>query len=244
MEAPGERLAKRIAHSGLCSRREAEKLIAQGAVRVDGKVVLSPAINVTSLHRITVKGKALEEDQPTRLWRYYKPTGLLTTHRDPEGRPTLFDQLPAHLPRVVSVGRLDLNSEGLILLTTDGGLARHLSLPATGWVRRYRVRVHGRADKAAFASLAKGITVDGVRYAPIQVEVERSGASNIWLRVALTEGKNREIRKVFEHLGMPVSRLIRVAYGPFELGDLEKGAACEVPRAQLKTHLGPHYQVR
>lgn len=226
---PGERLAKRIARAGLCSRREAERWIEAGRVSIDGKVAESPAINVTERHRITVDGKALPTAARTRLWRYHKPKGLMTTHRDPQGRPTVFEQLPENLPRVVSVGRLDLNSEGLLLLTNDGELARRLEQPANGWRRHYRVRAFGKAEPEMFAPLAKGVTVGGVRYGLIQAKIEKRQGANVWLAVSLTEGKNREVRKVLEHLGLKVNRLIRVGYGPFQLGRLAKGSVQEVP---------------
>ncbi|MBI1774330.1 MAG: rRNA pseudouridine synthase [Proteobacteria bacterium] len=234
----GERIAKRIARAGLASRREAERMIADGRVAVDGKVLDSPAVLVTQASQITVDGKALPAAEKTRLWRYHKPRGLLSTHRDPEGRATLFDNLPQDLPRVISVGRLDLNSEGLILLTNDGALARHLELPSTGWIRRYRVRVHGRVDAEALRPLGKGITVDGVAYGPIEAALERQQGSNAWLAVALREGKNREVRKAMEHLGWSVTRLIRIAYGPFQLGHLSPGQVEEVTGKVLREQIG------
>lgn len=244
--AEGERIAKRIARAGVCSRREAEALIASGAVSINGEVLTSPARNVTADDRITVRGKALPEAETTRLWLYYKPVGLITSHRDPEGRPTVFAALPADMPRVVSIGRLDINSEGLLLLTNDGALARHLELPATGWVRRYRARVHGRPDMAALAALAKGCTVDGVRYGPMQVTPEKAegtlSASNHWLNVAISEGKNREVRRVLESVGLKVNRLIRVAYGPFQLGKMERGEIKSVPAKVLAAQLGTRWE--
>jgi 23S rRNA pseudouridine2605 synthase len=234
----GERIAKRLARAGLCSRRDAERWIAEGRVAVDGQKLTSPAVNVTERSRITVDGKPIPEKAPTRLWRYHKPRGLLTTTHDPQGRPTIFDELPAELPRVVTVGRLDLNSEGLLLLTNDGELARRLELPATGWTRRYRVRVKGVVDQARLDTLAKGLTIEGVRYGPVRAHLDRQKGDNAWITVALTEGKNREVRRVCEHLGWPVSRLIRVAYGPFQLGNLERGAVEEVPTRVLKEQLG------
>ena len=234
----GERIAKRMARAGLCSRRDAERWIAAGRVSVDGTVLTSPAFLVTEASRIVVDGKPVGEAETTRLWRYHKPAGLVTTHRDPQGRRTMFESLPASLPRVISVGRLDLNSEGLILLTNDGALARHLELPATGWARRYRVRVHAEVDPARLAPLKDGVTIDGFAYGPIEAALERQQGSNAWLTVALREGKNREIRKVFEGMGWPVSRLIRVAYGPFQLGNLDRGAVEEVPGKALREQLG------
>ncbi len=234
----GERIAKRLARAGLCSRREAERWIAAGRVQVDGKTLTSPAVNVGPDNRIAVDGQPLPDKPAAALWRLHKTRGLVTSHRDPQGRPTVFDGLPPSLGRVISVGRLDLNTEGLLLLTNDGDLARHLELPATGWRRRYRVRVHGRVDPAALDRLADGITVQGVRYAPIEAKLDRQGTSNSWLTMALSEGKNREIRKVTEHLGLQVTRLIRTAYGPFQLGDLKRGAVAEVPTRVLRDQLG------
>ncbi len=232
-----ERIAKRLARAGLCSRREAERWIAEGRVAVDGAVLASPAFTVTSRNAIVVDGQPLPDAAPARLWRYHKPAGLITTHRDPQGRPTIFDALPPTLPRVVSVGRLDLNSEGLMPLTNDGALARKLELPETGWLRRYRVRVHGKVDTKRLRDLSAGVTVDGIKYGPIEAALERTQGSNAWLTLALREGKNREVRRVMEHLGYQVTRLIRTAYGPFQLGGLKKGATGEVPRNVLRKHL-------
>lgn len=236
--AEGERIAKRLARAGLCSRREAERWIADGRVRLDGKVLTTPAVTVTAKNRILVDGKPLPEQEPTHLWRYHKPRGLVTTHKDPEGRTTVFDRLPAELPRVISVGRLDLNTEGLLLLTNDGALARHLELPSTGWTRRYRVRVHGRPAAAALESLADGLTIEGVRYGPIEAKVDSEKGANAWLSLSLQEGKNREVRRVLEHIGLEVTRLIRISYGPFQLGDLERGAVKQVPNRVLRDQLG------
>lgn len=239
-----ERIAKRLARAGVCSRRDAEKLIAEGRVRVNGKTLSSPALNVTGNDRIEVDGKPLQKQQDTRLWLYHKPRGLVTTHRDEKGRPTIFDSLPRHMPRVISVGRLDLDSEGLLLLTNDGELSRMLELPSNGWARRYRVRAFGRMTEEKIEKLKKGITVDGVRYGPIEAEVEGGGKSaNVWISMTLREGKNREIRRVLEYLGLAVNRLIRVAYGPFSLGSLPPGEIEEVPRvAFLKNQ--PDQQVK
>ena len=233
-----ERIAKRLARAGLCSRREAERWIADGRVAVDGAVLASPAFTVTSQNAIVVDGQPLPDAAPARLWRYHKPAGLITTHRDPRGRPTIFDALPPGLPRVVSVGRLDLNSEGLMLLTNDGALARRLELPETGWLRRYRVRVHGKVDTERLQGLSAGVTVVGVKYGPIEAALERIQGSNAWLSLSLREGKNREVRRVMEHLGYQVTRLIRTAYGPFQLGGLKKGATNEVPKKVLREQLG------
>jgi 23S rRNA pseudouridine2605 synthase len=234
----GERIAKAIARAGVCSRREAERLIAEGRVAVDGRRLDSPAVNVTAAQRVTIDGEVLPAPEPARLWRYHKPAGLITSARDPQGRPTVFAALPAELGRLLSVGRLDLNSEGLLLLTNDGALKRRLELPANGWTRRYRARVYGRPEPKKLANLARGVRVDGVDYGPIRAELERQTASNAWLKIALTEGKNREVRKVLEHLGLAVNRLIRVAYGPFQLGRLPRGAVEEVTAKVLAEQLG------
>lgn len=237
-EEPPERIAKRMARAGVCSRREAEAWIAEGRVKVDGKVITSPALNVTDANIVHVDGKPLAAKQATRIWLYHKPKGQMTTHKDPEGRPTVFDALPKELGRVISIGRLDFNSEGLLLLTNDGELARHLELPSTGWTRRYRVRVFGTPEAAALAKLAKGMTVDGVHYGPIEAKVEQGEKSNAWLAVSLQEGKNRELRKVFEAIGHKVSRLIRIAYGPFQLGKLPDGEVKEITGKVLNSLLG------
>jgi 23S rRNA pseudouridine2605 synthase len=233
-----QRIAKIIARAGLCSRRDAERWIAEGRVAVDGAVLTSPAVTVGPGSDIRVDGKPLPEPGRSRLWRYHKPKGLVTTHRDEHGRPTVFAALPAGFPRLVSIGRLDLNSEGLLLLTNDGGLARRLELPATGWVRRYRVRVHGAVDPARLLPLARGITIDGVNYGPIRAVLDREQGANAWLTLSLQEGKNREVRRVLEHLGYPVTRLLRLAYGPFQLGHLARGAIEEVPQKVLRDQLG------
>jgi 23S rRNA pseudouridine2605 synthase len=235
---PEERIAKRMARAGLCSRRDAERWIEAGRVSVDGAVLTSPALTVTDKSRILIDGNPLPVIEPPRLWRFHKPRGVLTTDRDPEGRPTLLDKLPKDLPRVVAVGRLDFDSEGLLLLTNDGELSRYLELPTTGWMRRYRVRVYGELKDAELKALQRGVTVDGVRYGPIEVTVDKAARTNSWLTVGIREGKNREIRKVMEHIGLTVSRLLRVSYGPFQLGDLEPGEAAEIKRAALKDQLG------
>jgi 23S rRNA pseudouridine2605 synthase len=237
-DAKAERIAKVIARSGLCSRREAERLIAEGRVALDGQVLGSPAVSVTNAAAVTVDGRPLPPPEPPRLWRYHKPRGLITTARDPQGRPTVFERLPPDLLRVNAVGRLDLNSEGLLLLTNDGEVKRRLELPETGWIRRYRVRVHGRVEPERLRALEAGVRVSGIDYGPIRAEVERRTGANAWLRVALKEGKNREVRRVMEHLGLTVNRLIRVAYGPFQLGRLEPGEVREVPRKVLREQLG------
>jgi 23S rRNA pseudouridine2605 synthase len=234
----GERIAKVMARAGLCSRRQAEQWIAAGRVAVDGKVLTTPAVVVEADQRITVDGKPLPTREATRLFRYHKPRGLVTTARDPQGRPTVFASLPPELPRLVAVGRLDINSEGLLLLTNDGELARRLELPANAWVRRYRVRVHGEVDPARLAALAEGITIDGIAYGPVRAGLDRQQGGNAWLTMSLTEGKNREVRRLCEHFGWPVSRLIRIAYGPFQLGDLPPGAVEEVPPKVLREQLG------
>jgi 23S rRNA pseudouridine2605 synthase len=234
----GERIAKVIARAGLASRREAEAWIAAGRVAVNGKLVASPALNVEARDRIEVDGQPLPMRERTRLFLYHKQRGLLTTHADPGGRPTIFSVLPKELPRLISVGRLDLNTEGLFLLTNDGGLARALELPATGWLRRYRVRAHGSVAQAQLHALRRGITIDGVRYGEIEATVDRSQGSNVWLTFAIREGKNREVKNVLGHLGLAVNRLIRVSFGPFRLGDLAEGAIEEVKTRTLRDQLG------
>ena len=234
----GERIAKVMARAGLCSRREAEGWIAAGRVAVNGTVIASPAVNVTAKDRVMVDGKPLPTRERTRLFLYHKPRGLVTTSSDPQGRPTIFSALPAHLPRLISVGRLDLSTEGLLLLTNDGGLARALELPATGWLRRYRVRAHGKVTQAELDALRDGVTVDGIHYGPIEALLEREQPSNVWITFAIREGKNREVRNVLRHLGLQVARLIRVSFGPFQLGDLAEGAVAEVPTRVLRDQLG------
>ena len=230
----GERIAKWLSRAGVASRRDAERMVAEGRVKLNNAVVTHPATFVTKGDLVVADGALVEPPERTRLWRYHKPAGLMTTHRDPEGRPTVFQKLPPQLPRVVSVGRLDLNSEGLLLLTNDGALARRLELPATGWIRRYRVRVFGRPEPAELAALSKGLTIDGVRYRGIEAGLDSRKGDNCWLTMGLREGRNREIRRVLAHLGFQVSRLIRVSYGPFQLGLLERGAVEEVPGKVLR----------
>jgi 23S rRNA pseudouridine2605 synthase len=235
--AEGERIAKFLARAGVCSRRDAERLIAEGRVNLNGKTLETPAVKISAKDKITVDGRPVAAAQATRLWRYHKPSGLVTTHKDPAGRPTVFERLPPDLPRVISVGRLDLTSEGLLLLTNDGALARRLELPSNGWVRRYRARAYGRVTQEELDMLTNGVTIDGVRYGAIEATLERT-AANSWITVSLTEGKNREVRRVLETLGLKVNRLIRIAYGPFQLGTLAPGAVEEVPRKMLKDQLG------
>jgi 23S rRNA pseudouridine2605 synthase len=237
-EAVGERIAKVIARAGLASRREAEAFIAAGRVAVNGAVIASPALNVTPQDVISVDGEPLPQRERTRLFLYHKPRGLVTTRSDPQGRPTIFAALPKELPRLISVGRLDMNTEGLLLLTNDGGLARVLELPATGWLRRYRVRAHGRVQQARLDELRRGITIDGVRYGPIDAQLEREQGANVWLVFAMREGKNREVKNVLGPLGLAVNRLIRVSFGPFQLGDLPEGAVEEVRTRHLREQLG------
>jgi 23S rRNA pseudouridine2605 synthase len=237
-EAVGERSAKVIARAGLASRREAEAFIAAGRVAVNGAVIASPALNVTPQDVISVDGEPLPQRERTRLFLYHKPRGLVTTRSDPQGRPTIFAALPKELPRLISVGRLDMNTEGLLLLTNDGGLARVLELPATGWLRRYRVRAHGRVQQARLDELRRGITIDGVRYGPIDAQLEREQGANVWLVFAMREGKNREVKNVLGPLGLAVNRLIRVSFGPFQLGDLPEGAVEEVRTRHLREQLG------
>ena len=233
-----ERLAKFMARSGVCSRRNAEELIKQKRVTVNGEIVDTPAFNVEGNEKILLDGERLPEMEQTRLWLYHKPAGLLTTHKDTEARATVFDHLPAGLPRVISVGRLDLNSEGLLLLTNNGELSRKLELPENGWSRRYKVRVHGFVNKKKLEDLAKGTVVDGINYGPVRAEFESQNGTNSWLIVTLNEGKNREIRKLMKSIGLEVARLIRLSYGPFQLGSLKKGEVREVPQKVLKEQLG------
>ncbi|WP_108519965.1 pseudouridine synthase [Bradyrhizobium algeriense] len=234
----GERIAKVVSRAGLASRRDAEEWITQGRVTVNGRVINSPALDVTANDTIAVDGKVLPPRERTRLFMYHKPRGLMTTHADPEGRPTVFDNLPEGLPRLISIGRLDFNTEGLLLLTNDGGLARALELPDTGWLRRYRVRAHGDVTQAQLDELKKGVEVDGVKYGSIDATLERDQGANVWLVFAIREGKNREVRNVMAHLGLEVNRLIRVSYGPFQLGELAEGQVEEVKTRVLREQLG------
>ena len=233
-----QRIAKVMARAGVCSRREAERLIGAGRVTLNGAVLDSPAVTVTDDDRITVDGRPLPAAQAVRLWRYHKRRGLVTSNTDPQGRKTVFEVLPANLPRVISVDRLDINTEGLLLLTNDGALARHLELPGTGWIRHYRVRVFGRVTQPVLDRLARGVVVDGIRYGPIKATFERATGHNTWLDVALKEGRNREIKRVLETLDLKVNRLIRTAFGPFRLAALKPGEVEEVPRKMLREQLG------
>lgn len=235
---PGDRIAKVIARAGIASRREAERMIEAGRVRVNGKVIDRAALNVTSADRIEVDGRALNAPEPPRLWLYHKPSGLVTTTKDEQGRDTIFDNLPDELPRVLSVGRLDLNSEGLLLLTNDGGVKRKLELPSTGWVRKYRVRLKGRPEDKTFGPLRSGLDIDGERFQPMQVVLDRQTGANAWVTVAIREGKNREIRRAMEAVGLQVNRLIRVSYGPFQLGNLKPGTVEEIRPRILRDQLG------
>jgi 23S rRNA pseudouridine2605 synthase len=237
-DSGGDRIAKVIARAGICSRRDAEKMIAEGRVSIDGEKVTAPGTRVATGNVVAIDGKPLAEPEHTRLWRYHKPAGLVTTHRDPEGRPTVFAKLPMSLPRVVSVGRLDVNSEGLLLLTNDGALARKLELPAAGWTRKYRVRIFGKVTQADLEKLALGVTIDGVKYEPVIADLERTKGMNSWAAVSLKEGKNREVKRLMEHLGLKVARLIRVQFGPFHLGQLEPGHVEEIPAKVWRDHLG------
>lgn len=237
------RLAKMIARSGACSRREAEEMIKQGRVTVDGVTIDNPAVNVEGDEKVLLDGEKLPQVQETRLWLYHKPAGLVTSHKDEKNRPTVFDNLPPNLPRVISVGRLDLNSEGLLLLTNNGELSRQLEMPSNGWARRYKVRVFGNINPAKLQGLQKGIVVDGVEYGSIKVDIETKNGANTWLLVTLKEGKNREIRKVMKHLGLDVSRLIRLSYGPFQLGSLKKGEVKEVSQKVLREQLGDKFKL-
>jgi 23S rRNA pseudouridine2605 synthase len=236
---PGERVAKVVARAGLGSRREIEAWIAEGRVSVNGKLIESPALNVTPRDEIKVDGRRLPAAEPTRLWMYHKPKGLVTTEWDPEGRPTVFESLPRGLPRVLSVGRLDMNTEGLLLLTNDGGLKRVLELPATGWMRRYRVRAHGEVTVEQLIAIEDGVEVDGIAYGPVEARIDRRQGTNVWLTIGIREGKNREVKNILAHLGLDVNRLIRLSYGPFQLLDLPEGEVREVPPRILEDQLGP-----
>ncbi|MBB2821472.1 UNVERIFIED_ORG: 23S rRNA pseudouridine2605 synthase [Rhizobium esperanzae] len=238
-EAKAERISKVMARAGVASRRDIERMIMEGRVTLNGKVLETPVVNVTLADRIEVDGVPIRGIERTRLWLYHKPAGLVTTNADPEGRPTVFDNLPEELPRVMSIGRLDINTEGLLLLTNDGGLARALELPATGWLRRYRVRAHGEIDQEALDKLKDGIAVDGVLYGSIEATLDRTQGSNVWITMGLREGKNREIKNVLGALGLDVNRLIRISYGPFQLGDLPEGHVIEVRGRTLRDQLGP-----
>lgn len=235
---PGDRIAKVLSRAGVASRREAERMIHAGRVSVNGKTIDSPALNVTEKDRITVDGKPLKEPEPERMWLYHKPQGLVTTERDEKGRTTIFDELPEDMPRVMTVGRLDLNSEGLLLLTNDGGIKRRLELPSTGWLRKYRVRINGRPKDEDFAPLRRGLVIEGERFQPMTVTLDRQQGANAWLTIAIREGRNREIRRAIEDIGFTVNRLIRVSYGPFQLGTLKTGAVEEIRRKVLRDQLG------
>ena len=234
----GERIAKRLARAGVASRREAERMIEAGRVTVNGRRIESPALNVTEADRLTVDGRPVEAPGAPRLWRYHKPAGLVTSTRDEKGRPTVFERLPAELGRVLSIGRLDMASEGLLLLTNDGALKRRLELPSTGWLRKYRVRVHGAPQEAALERLRRGITLGGERFQPMEVALDRVQGANAWLTVGLREGRNREVRRAMEEIGLAVNRLIRTGYGPFRLLELAPGAVEEVRARVLADQLG------
>src|SRR6056297_3692520 len=235
---PGDRIAKVLSRAGIASRREAERMIAAGRVAVNGKRIDSPALNVTGQDKLTVDGKPVSEPEPPRVWLYHKPAGLVTTARDEKGRETVFDTLPEDMPRVMSIGRLDLNSEGLLLLTNDGELKRRLELPATGWLRKYRVRVNGTPTEDTFAPLRAGLTVDGARFQPMTVTLDRQKGANAWATVSIREGKNREVRRAMEAVGLIVNRLIRLSYGPFQLGQLKPGEVQEIRPRVLRDQLG------
>lgn len=234
----GSRIAKVMARAGLASRREAERMIEAGRVTVNGKKISGPALNVTPSDKIVVDGKPVGEPEPARIWLYHKPTGLVTTERDEKGRETVFAALPDHMPRVVSVGRLDINSEGLLLLTNDGEVKRKLELPSTGWLRKYRVRVKGNPTTEALEPLRQGLVIDGERFQPMTVTMDRHQGANAWLTISLREGKNREIRRAVESIDLVVNRLLRVSYGPFRLGDLGRGQVEELKQRVVRDQLG------
>ena len=238
-----ERLAKFMARSGVCSRREAEEFIKQQRVTVNGEIVTTPAFNVEGTEKILFDGEKLPQIDKTRLWLYYKPVGLITSHKDEQNRETVFNNLPPYMPRVVSVGRLDLNSEGLLLLTNNGELSRELELPKNAWSRRYRVRVHGRIDLKKLESLKEGVCIDGIEYGKVNAVVDSQNGTNAWLTVTLNEGKNREVRKLMKYIGLDVARLIRVSYGPFQLGSLKKGEVKEVAQKVLQEQLGSRFKI-
>jgi 23S rRNA pseudouridine2605 synthase len=237
-EGEPQRIAKLLARAGIASRREIERMIAEGRIALNGEKLTTPATLLDSLEGVTVDGKPVRPAAATRLFRFYKPQGAITAERDPRGRPTIYDKLPPGLPRVMPVGRLDFMTEGLLLLTNDGGLARTLELPATGWLRRYRVRAHGSVRQDQLDRLRRGITIDGIRYGPIEANVDRTQGSNVWLTFAIREGKNREVKNVLGHLGLAVNRLIRVSFGPFQLSELAEGAIEEVRTRILREQLG------
>ena len=238
-----QRLAKYMARTGVCSRRQAEEYILQKRVTVNGEIISTPAFNVEGNEVILLDGEKLPETETTKLFLFYKPVGVVTTHKDEKGRQTVFDILPDTLPRLVSVGRLDLNSEGLLLLTNNGELSRELELPKNAWSRRYRVRVHGKIDEAKLKSLENGVVVDGISYGKVSVTIDQQIGTNAWLTVTLSEGKNREIRKLMKFVGLEVARLIRVSYGPFQLGNLKKGEIKQVPQKVLKEQLGGRFEL-
>lgn len=233
-----ERIAKRMARAGVASRREAERMIEAGRVAVNGKKIDTPALTITDADEVTVDGKSIGEKEPPRLWRYHKPPGLLTTHNDPKGRDTVFSKLPKDMPRVISIGRLDMTSEGLLLLTNDGELARKLELPKTGWTRKYRARAYGKVTQPQLDKLQKGIKIDGIPTGPIEATLESQKGDNAWIAVTIREGKNREVRRALDTLGLTVNRLIRISYGPFQLGDMSKGTVEEVRRKVLRDQVG------
>ncbi len=234
----GDRIAKYMARAGIASRREAERLIEAGRVRVNGKVLTTPAFTVTDDDEVLFDGTPVRPIILPRLWKYHKPPGLLTSHKDPQGRPTVFDNLPEELPRVISIGRLDMTSEGLLLLTNHGGLARALELPSTGWVRKYRARAHGKVSQADLDRLQSGIEIDGIPTGPIEATLERQQRDNAWITVSIREGKNREVRRALDTLGLRVNRLIRTSYGPFQLGQLQKGQTEEIKTRILRDQIG------
>lgn len=239
---PGDRIAKIISRAGVASRREAERMVEAGRVAVNGRQIDSPALNITAKDRVTVDGKDIAAPEPPRLWLFHKPTGLVSTDSDEKGRKTIYDVLPEDMPRAMSIGRLDLNSEGLLLLTNDGGIKRKLELPSTGWLRRYRVRVNGRPDDKTLDPLRRGITTEGEKFQPMTVTLDRQQGANAWLTIGLREGRNREIRRALAEVGLTVNRLIRVSYGPFQLGELKSGAVEEVRRKTLRDQLGAAYE--
>lgn len=241
----GERIAKIIARSGFCSRREAEKLIEQERVKMDGKIITTPATFVTDKNEVRIDGTPIKSKEETKLWIFSKPQGVLVTSKDPQGRKTIYDILPKNTSRLIPIGRLDYNTEGLLLLTNDGALSRHLELPSSGWIRKYRVRAYGQFDEGQLDLIRNGVQIDGVKYRPAKIELEKIGkeakSGNNWFTISIKEGKNREVRKLFEHIGLKVNRLIRTSYGPFSLGDIVAGELKGVPRKYLREQIGKEF---
>ena len=238
-----ERIAKKLSRAGVCSRREAERWIAEGRIKVNNVILSTPATNVSEKDKILVDNIPLPKPSLSKIWRFHKPKGCLVTENDPKGRKTIFQILPKSLPRVISVGRLDYDSEGLLLLTNDGAISRKLELPSTGWLRKYKVRVHGIVDKSALLKIKDGIKLDNFKTGPIEASLEIQKGTNAWILIGIREGKNREIRRIMDHLGYPVNRLIRLSYGPFQLGNLKSGEVLEINKNVIKNQLGLMHKI-